>query len=168
LQAPTLLACFFLLPQPPRKNFRRDFLVTLRETDYLGVILVVGALIELLLIFQWGGLEHAWDSSVIIGLLVGFGLTVIVLACWILYRGESACESLTNHCCQGLIVSDLKPRVMRMRVIWVGGLLNFASRLAHQLDRPWLIVVHSCCQLSLDYLCTGLLVIPPQVEMPTD
>jgi MFS family permease len=98
LQAPTLLACFFLLPQPPRKNFRRDFLITLRETDYLGVILVVGALIELLLIFQWGGLEHAWDSSVIIGLLVGFGLTVIVLACWILYRGESACKCTTELC----------------------------------------------------------------------
>ena len=44
----------------------------------------------LLLTLQWGGTIHAWNSSVIIGLLVGFGLMVIIFIIIQIKRGDKA------------------------------------------------------------------------------
>lgn len=44
----------------------------LRGLDGIGFTLFVGSMTMLLLALQWGGVEYAWNSSVIIGLLVGF------------------------------------------------------------------------------------------------
>ncbi|RDW87321.1 hypothetical protein BP5796_03015 [Coleophoma crateriformis] len=45
----------------------------------LGTVLIMGALAALLLALQYGGIAHAWDSSVVIGLLVGFVVIVLSL-----------------------------------------------------------------------------------------
>lgn len=42
--------------------------------DLLGTAMLIPAIVCLLLALQWGGTEHAWNSSVIIGLFVGAGL----------------------------------------------------------------------------------------------
>ncbi|HUN53073.1 MAG TPA: MDR family MFS transporter [Candidatus Sulfotelmatobacter sp.] len=49
--------------------------------DYLGAVLLMAAIGELLLVTTWGGMDYAWDSSVILGLgasaailLAGFAL----------------------------------------------------------------------------------------------
>lgn len=44
----------------------------------------------LLLALQWGGIDYAWSSSVIIGLFVGFGLTLILFVFWTIQLGEAA------------------------------------------------------------------------------
>ncbi|KAI1130977.1 MFS general substrate transporter [Nemania abortiva] len=62
----------------------------LRKLDVLGFILFAGSVTMLLLSLQWGGIQYAWSSSVIIGLLVGFGVTFLVFVIWNLRRGESA------------------------------------------------------------------------------
>ncbi|RXG41869.1 hypothetical protein VDGE_08061 [Verticillium dahliae] len=54
------------------------------QMDPLGTALIMAATISFLLAFQYGGVEHAWDSSVVIGLIVGFVLMAIafgVLQC---------------------------------------------------------------------------------------
>lgn len=48
--------------------------------DPAGTFIFMGAIVCLLLALQWGGVSHAWNSSVIIGLIVGF---VLILAAFI-------------------------------------------------------------------------------------
>ncbi|KAJ4159099.1 uncharacterized protein LMH87_008016 [Akanthomyces muscarius] len=49
------------------------------QTDPLGVILMMGATVTYILAVQYGGTAHAWNSSTVIGLLVGF---VGMIAAW--------------------------------------------------------------------------------------
>ncbi|KAK4168190.1 major facilitator superfamily domain-containing protein [Cladorrhinum sp. PSN259] len=62
----------------------------LRELDILGFILLTGFAIELLLALQWGGTVHAWDSSVVVGLLVGSGVTLALFLYWQHRQGDNA------------------------------------------------------------------------------
>jgi EmrB/QacA subfamily drug resistance transporter len=62
----------------------------LLQMDPLGMALMMGATISFLLALQYGGIEHAWDSATVIGLLVGF---VAILGVWFgtqLWQGERA------------------------------------------------------------------------------
>jgi MFS family permease len=62
---------------PPWRDFPREF-------DVLGVVLGLGAWICLLLVLQDGGTAQTWNSSMSIGLLIGFWLLVIafIVAEW--------------------------------------------------------------------------------------
>jgi hypothetical protein len=70
----------------------------------------MGALTCLLLALQYGGVTHAWDSSVVIGLLVGFVVIVITLIIAEIWQGERAM---------------LTPRIMRKRTVWVSSVWGF-------------------------------------------
>ena len=48
------------------------------------------SIICLLLALQWGGTVHPWNSSIIIGLFVGFGLMVLIFIGIQIYRGDRA------------------------------------------------------------------------------
>ena len=52
----------------------------IRQMDFPGVALIMGATIAYLLAVQYGGTAETWDSSVVIGLLVGF---VAIIGVWI-------------------------------------------------------------------------------------
>lgn len=54
----------------------------LMQMDPVGVVLIMGAVISYILALQYGGQTLPWNSSKVIGLLVGFGLIVIVFAVW--------------------------------------------------------------------------------------
>jgi hypothetical protein len=58
--------------------------------DAPGFVLFASSTTMLLLALQWGGIEYAWSSSVIIGLLVGFCVVMLLFVCWTLWRKESA------------------------------------------------------------------------------
>lgn len=62
----------------------------LQGLDALGFVTFAGAIIMLLLALQWGGIDFAWRSSVIIGLLVGFVITISVFIGWQLYLQDDA------------------------------------------------------------------------------
>ncbi|KAG5978801.1 hypothetical protein E4U55_005916, partial [Claviceps digitariae] len=60
----------------------------IRQMDPLGVVLVMGATVSYILAVQYGGVAYAWNSSVVIGLLVGF---VVIMAVWVAlqwFQGE--------------------------------------------------------------------------------
>lgn len=78
--------------------------------DPIATVLTMGALISLLLALQYGGINHAWDSSVVIGLLVGFVAIVIALIIAEIWQGERAM---------------LTPRIMRKRTVWVSSVWGF-------------------------------------------
>lgn len=62
----------------------------LRQLDPVGVVLVMGAMISYILGVQYGGQQQPWNSSVVIGLLVGFVLLSIAFAGWEYSQGERA------------------------------------------------------------------------------
>ncbi|KAL8848316.1 MAG: hypothetical protein Q9221_006670 [Calogaya cf. arnoldii] len=62
----------------------------IQELDLPGFTLFAGAISMLLVALQTGGVVYAWKSSVVIGLLVGFGLMFIVFLGSQWYAGNSA------------------------------------------------------------------------------
>ena len=53
----------------------------LRELDYLGTVLLGGAVTCIALVTTWGGTKYAWSSSVILLLTAG---AIVLLAAWVL------------------------------------------------------------------------------------
>lgn len=82
----------------------------LLQMDPLGTVLIMGAVIAYILALQYGGSSAAWNSSKVVGLLVGCVLIVLVFAGWELYNGERAM---------------IAPRLMSDRTVWVNALYAF-------------------------------------------
>ncbi|CAK7207725.1 hypothetical protein SEUCBS139899_010536 [Sporothrix eucalyptigena] len=87
---------------------------TLREKllqmDPVGTVLVMGAVISYILALQYGGQTHPWKSGTVIGLLVTFGVLVIIFAAWEYYNGER---------------SMIVPRLIASRNVWPNALYAF-------------------------------------------
>jgi MFS transporter, DHA2 family, glioxin efflux transporter len=62
----------------------------LRQMDPVGVVLVMGGVISYILALQYGGQQHPWSSSIVIGLLVGCIVIFIVFAAWEYSQGDRA------------------------------------------------------------------------------
>ncbi|KAL8284076.1 hypothetical protein RQP46_005189 [Phenoliferia psychrophenolica] len=114
----TLFACTFLLKGPTKLQapLRIRLKKLVRELDYVGLVLVIGALIMALYVFSYGGIQDSWSSSTMIGLIVGFVLTSAVTVAWIFYNGEN---------------SYLRPSLLRNRTILAGMWCNFAIGAAY-------------------------------------
>ncbi|KIW61815.1 hypothetical protein PV05_01895 [Exophiala xenobiotica] len=80
---------FFRLPAasaPPRVSWTKKLL----HVDPVGIALAMGGIVCFILALQYGGNAHPWDSSVVIGLLIGFGLIAITLVAWEIWLGDYA------------------------------------------------------------------------------
>ncbi|KAK6212363.1 hypothetical protein LQW54_005316 [Pestalotiopsis sp. IQ-011] len=84
---------------------------TIPELDLVGFGLFAPAAIMFLLALQWGGNAYSWNSSVVIGLFVGAGITAIIFAFWERRRGDRAMIP-------GPVVSH--------RVVWISGINGMA------------------------------------------
>jgi MFS family permease len=76
-----IILVFFQTPRaamPKEATLTEKFL----QMDPVGAVLVMGAVISYILALHYGGLEHAWKSSVVIGLFVGFFLLSAVFFVW--------------------------------------------------------------------------------------
>ncbi|KAK2067811.1 hypothetical protein P8C59_001517 [Phyllachora maydis] len=79
------------IPEAHRKRPARQVLGTaLRDLDLPGFALVGPAVVMLLLALEYGGNEYAWDSSVVIGLLVGFAVTFALFWAWEYRQADGA------------------------------------------------------------------------------
>jgi len=73
--------------------------------DPVGIVLVMGGIISYTLALQYGGVAEAWNSSHVIGLLVGFAVIFAVFVGWEYYQGERA---------------TITPRLFKQRHVWTG------------------------------------------------
>ncbi|KAF3771094.1 MFS general substrate transporter [Cryphonectria parasitica EP155] len=76
-----IILLFFTTPsaaKPAQAPLREKFL----QMDPVGVVLIMAAVISYILALQYGGQSHPWNSSVVIGLLVGFVALVLAFAAW--------------------------------------------------------------------------------------
>ncbi|KAK4116027.1 MFS general substrate transporter [Canariomyces notabilis] len=84
-------ALFFLLVHlRPAATEQKPIAGKIAMLDAPGFVLFASSTTMLLLALQWGGIEYAWSSSVIIGLLVGFCVVMLLFVFWTLWRKESA------------------------------------------------------------------------------
>lgn len=107
--AAALILIFFTTPpqsKPISATMKEKFL----QMDPVGVILCMASIITFIMAFEYGGQSKAWNSSVVIGLLVGFVLITATFVVWESFQGERA-----------MIV----PRIFKMRAIWAGALYQF-------------------------------------------
>lgn len=75
-----------ILKQPPRK-----VLPTLhKKLDLVGFALFAPASIMVLLAVQWGGNQYEWNSSIVIGVLVGGVAAAGVWAVWNYFKQDAA------------------------------------------------------------------------------
>ncbi|KAI1345531.1 major facilitator superfamily domain-containing protein [Xylaria sp. FL0043] len=79
---------FFLVHLKPTPTQLSPLQEKLRNLDGPGLIFFAGSVTMLLLALQWGGIQYAWSSSIIIGLFVGFGVVIAIFVAWIIYRGD--------------------------------------------------------------------------------
>ena len=87
--AAVALVFFFKLPitfSAPKIPWTQRLL----HADPVGVALVMGGITCFILALQYGGNTHPWNSSVVIGLLVGFVLIVVVFVAWEIWLGDYA------------------------------------------------------------------------------
>ncbi|KAJ6125466.1 Major facilitator superfamily domain general substrate transporter [Penicillium samsonianum] len=84
----------------------------IKSLDLPGFMLICPAVVMFLLGLQFGGNEYAWDSSVVIGLLVGAGANFVVFLIWEWHQGDNAMVPLA---------------MLKHRVIWSAAMTMFFS-----------------------------------------
>ena len=88
--AVTLLVILFLFKPANVAGFKGGYLSRLREIDILGTTVVLGSFTMLFLALQYNNEGYAWSDQLIIGLLCGFGVTLLLFIAWQAYRQERA------------------------------------------------------------------------------
>jgi len=79
------------IPEPTVKRPARQVLGTaVKSLDLPGFLLISPAAIMFLLGLQYGGTLHPWNSSIVIGLLVGAAATFVVFLVWEYHKGDEA------------------------------------------------------------------------------
>lgn len=89
---------------------KATFKEKLLQIDPIGTILLICTITSYILLLQFGGQTKAWDSSTVIGLLVGFPLMVIAFMVWEWFQGERAA---------------FPPRLMSNRLILMNSIYAF-------------------------------------------
>lgn len=86
-----ILLLLFKIPEPTTKLPPRQVLNTaVKSLDLPGFMLISPAAVMFLLALQYGGTVHPWNSSVVIGLLVGAAVTFILFLVWEYHQGDGA------------------------------------------------------------------------------
>ncbi|KAJ5707545.1 hypothetical protein N7488_007346 [Penicillium malachiteum] len=107
------LLLFNRIPEPKPKDPPMQILGSVvRELDLIGFALVCPAVVMFLLGLQFGGNEYAWDSSVVIGLIIGGAATFVVFLVWEWHQGDDAMVPLA---------------ILKHRVIWSAAATMFFS-----------------------------------------
>ena len=113
MPAGALTVLFILLVSIPDRRVQPDMKAekfALSKLDLPGFALFAPFAIMILLALEYGGNQFAWNSSVVIGLLVGGSVTLVVFIAWEARVGERAMIPLP---------------VLRIRQVWTACLTSF-------------------------------------------
>lgn len=99
------------VPDPKRKPPVRKVLGTaIKSLDLPGFVLICPAAVMFFLGLQFGGNQHPWNSSVVIGLLVGSAATFALFLVWEYHQGDGAMVPFA---------------ILKHRVIWSAAMTLF-------------------------------------------
>lgn len=86
-----VILLIFRIPEPAPKPPPMQVLATaIKSLDLPGFMLIAPAAVMFLIGLQYGGNEYAWDSTVVIGLLVGGIVTFFIFLVWEHRVGDEA------------------------------------------------------------------------------
>ncbi|KAF4832996.1 Efflux pump afoB [Colletotrichum tropicale] len=85
-----LILLFRIPDAEPKLPVRQVLGTAVKSLDLPGFLLISPAAVMFLLALQYGGNQHPWGSSVVIGLLVGAGVTFILFLVWEHRQGDTA------------------------------------------------------------------------------
>ncbi|EFQ35304.1 major facilitator superfamily transporter [Colletotrichum graminicola] len=85
-----LMIFFFFQAPDAAKPTAASWREKLLQMDLLGVAMIMGALLSYVLALQYAGVSATWNSSVVVGLLVGFILILVAFGIWEYFQGERA------------------------------------------------------------------------------
>ena len=118
----------FLFFKPPNsaKPAQASFKEKILQMDFIGATLMIGLIISFILALQYGGQTHAWNSSQVIGLLVGFVVILAVFVLWEMFQKERA-MIVPRLVCDPSSISWIELTDMQFieRHIWVGSVFMF-------------------------------------------
>ncbi|KIW13259.1 hypothetical protein PV08_08446 [Exophiala spinifera] len=120
----TVFLCFKNNSLQVKKSARRSFKSRLLELDIIGNIILLGGTTMLILALQFSEQRYSWSSARCVGLLCGFGATLLIFIAWVLYRGDAAL---------------IPPRIVRQRTVaasCVAGFLIYGALLLHSYYLP--------------------------------
>lgn len=106
--AAVIVLLYFNTPsdaKPTQASRKEKFL----QMDFVGAGLVMALIVSYILALEYGGQTEPWNSSVVIGLLVGSFAIAVTCVIWEIYQGERA-----------MIV----PRLFKQRVVWVSSIFQ--------------------------------------------
>ncbi|KAL2822684.1 major facilitator superfamily-domain-containing protein [Aspergillus cavernicola] len=84
------LLFFFHPPQSTVAVQQKSAIQKIMLLDLVGCALFVPSIVMVFLALHWGGGEYAWQSATIIGLLVGFAVSMLLFILWEMRKGEAA------------------------------------------------------------------------------
>jgi MFS family permease len=108
--AVTVLSIILFFKSPKvQKSAAIGFFERAKQFDIFGCFIFVPAIICLLLALQWGGSKYPWSNGRIIGLLVTFGVLIIIFI---------GIQKLMQD------NATVPPRIIKNRSIWAGILFS--------------------------------------------
>ncbi|KAJ8126216.1 hypothetical protein O1611_g7421 [Lasiodiplodia mahajangana] len=127
--------------KPPVRDVLRTFVKTM---DVVGFVLFAPAAIMLFLALQWGGNQYAWNSSTIIGLLVGTVATFAVFFFWESRQKDTAM---------------VPPPIIKQRIVWSSCATMFFNIGIANCVSYWLPVYFQAIGNSSPFM-SGVLLLP--------
>jgi MFS family permease len=86
----TLIVVFFFFKRINNSHSHEGYIQRLTQLDLPGSALILISFTMLFLALEYNTSGYAWSSSLVIGLLCGFGLTLLIFLAWIWYRQDKA------------------------------------------------------------------------------
>lgn len=100
----------FLCPKYSKPKSQASFRERIKKLDYIGPPIFLLGVTCLLLSLQWGGIQYAWNSPILIGLFCGFG---VFMAIW-MYSQHRLQERAT-----------IRPRLFIQRTVLFTAIYSF-------------------------------------------
>jgi hypothetical protein len=121
-----MLVFFFHTPshaRPAQATWKEKIL----QLDFVGAVLVMGSITSYILGLQYGGQSRPWNSSTVIGLLVGFVVMTMVYIVWEMFQGERAMNvpRLVRVLRSCWILANFGAKQFKHRYIWVSCCFQF-------------------------------------------
>ncbi|EPE05841.1 efflux pump [Ophiostoma piceae UAMH 11346] len=108
--------------------------------DLVGFALLAPAIIQLLLALQYGGHQYAWNSSQVIGLFCGSGVTSIVWILWNNYKGDDALIPFS---------------IIRRTRVWASG-VNYAFMMATVFGTTYFLPIYFQAVKGVSAIMSGV------------
>ncbi|OQE26979.1 hypothetical protein PENFLA_c006G06143 [Penicillium flavigenum] len=136
---------FNTIPEKKPKSPPLEILGTaIKSLDLVGFMLICPAVVMFLLGLQFGGNQYPWDSSVVIGLLVGSPVVFGLFLAWEFHQGDEAMVPFA---------------MLKHRVIWSAAMTMFFS-LSSVLVADFYIAIYFQAILDDSPLMSGVHMLP--------